>query len=441
MNKKIFFGRSIKDILFAIGPAFVLLSIVCAIGYKYVDPAPPNHLVIVTGNGEGAYRKYAKLYKEIMKEDGVDLEIRPSSGAAENLRLLNDPNSDVDVGFVQDGLGSSEASPDLSSLGSLYYEPIWVFYQGKAELTRFSQLTGKKIAVGAQGEGTHALILSLLKASGVDDTNSKLLNIGWRDGYQAINKGEADVAVFLATPEEHLIKRMLSDKKLRLMSLDQAEAITRQIPFLHHLTLPHGAIDLKLNLPSQDVHMVAPTATLLARDSLHPALIYLLLKAATQIHSEPGIFEKKDEFPIDKDYEFPLADEAKRYFKSGTPFWQRYLPFWLATLVERFILVFIPLIALIIPIVKMVPNVYQWRIRSRIYHRYGELKYLETQIGPDTKSVKYAEFLHKLDEIEERVNKMKVPLDFSDHIYVLREHIDFVRSRLRRSSGEAGAAK
>jgi hypothetical protein len=243
-----------------------------------------------------------------------------------------------------------------------------------------------------------------------------------------------EVAFFLATPDDPLIDKMLGDKAFRLMSFDQAEALTRKYPYLHHLVLPHGAINLGRNLPEQDVHLVSPTATLVVRDSLHPALIYLLLKAAAQVHNEPGIFEKKDEFPIDKDYAFPLSDDAKRFYKSGAPFWQRYLPFWIATLVDRFILVMLPLLALLVPMIKLIPRVLNWRVRSRILQRYGELKYLETQIKAEKNDQKYSKHLEELDVIEDRVNHMKVPLGFSEHLYVLREHIHFVRGRLRRPS-------
>jgi TRAP transporter TAXI family solute receptor len=435
MAKKIS-NRPLKDILFAIAPSAALITIFLVLAYKYVDPAPPRRIVITTGDDEGEYRGFATLYKDIIKEDGVDLEIRPSSGAVENLKRLQDPKSDVDVGFVQDGLGSSDDAPDLSSLGSLYYEPIWVFYRGPQKLTRLSQLLGKRIGIGQHGGGTTALTSKLLKAAGVDQENSKFVQTGWEDAELALRKGQVDAAFFLATPNDPLIKKMFINPGFRLMSMDQSEAIIRQFPYLHHLVLPHGAIDLKSNLPEQDTDLISPTATLIVKDSLHPALIYLLLKAASQVHGEPGIFEKKDEFPIDKDYVFPLADEAKSFYKTGSPFWQRYLPFWLATLVERFILVMLPLIALLVPLVRLVPKIVDWRLKSRFYKSYGELKYLETQMRHpqnSNPSERDLGFLTQLDKIEERVNSMKVPLDFSDHVYVLREHIDFVRERLKRS--------
>jgi TRAP transporter TAXI family solute receptor len=419
-----------KDLIYMSLYALAIV-VFLAIAYKYVNPAPPNRIVLMAGDGEGDYLRYAKTYQELIKEEGVHVDIRKSSGTVENLSVLQDPTSDADVGFVIDGLASSEKDPDLVSLGSLYYEPIWIFYRGPHEITRLSQLQGLKLAVGEHGSGTEALASRLLDASGVTSKNN-FQYLDWEKAASAIRAGSIDAGFFVATPEDPQIEELISDPKIRLVSLDQAEALTRHLPFLHRVLLPHGAINLKENLPLKDVDMLAATTTLVAKEDLHPALMYLLLKAATQIHNEPGIFETKGEFPTDKDYELPLADAAKQFYKTGTPFWQRHLPFWLATLVDRFILVFLPLLALIYPMVKAIPRFFQWRTKNKIYKRYGELKYLETQILNEVNHEQYEAHLKKLDDIEETVNAMKLPLDFSEHVYVLREHIDLVRRSLHR---------
>ena len=430
MDRKIFFGRSIKDLLIAAGPSGILFIIALIVGYKYLDPAPPTKLVISTGEDEGDCQFYAEKYREILKKDGIELEIRPSAGPLENLKKIEDENSDVDVGFVQDGIGSVEEEPDVISLGSLYYEPVWLFYRGKSEVTRFHQLIGKKIAVGYEGRGMRIIALKLLKEAGVDGQNTQLINIGAEKAEDALKKGDVDAAFFLLTPDDPIIENLAMDPDLRLMNVDQAEAITRTLPFLHHLVLPHGIFDLKKNIPEQDINLVSPTATLLARDDLHPALTYVLLKAATQVHGVPGIFEKRGEFPINKDDQFPLGRDADQFYKSGGPFWQKYLPFWLAAWVDRFFLLVIPMLALILPLIRMVPRIYQWRIRTRIYKRYGELTFLETQIKQQPNLQERSAYQKRLDEIEERVNDMKVPLEFAEHIYSLRGHIHFVRERL-----------
>jgi TRAP transporter TAXI family solute receptor len=430
---KIAMGRIwTKQTLFIFGPAVLLFVAITFLVYRVVDPAPPKHFIISTGEAGGNYHHYGKAYEALIKEEGIHLEVETSKGAWDNLARLGAANSKVDVAFVQDGLGSREKNPGLTSLGSVFYEPIWIFYRGKSEVTRFSQLKGQTIALGEKGGETHTMAKKLLKASGLDEKNSNYLDMTTMEEVTALKEGRVDAAFFIAETENATIKELIADPNLKLMSVDQAEAISRQIPYLHHLILPHGTYDLERNLPSKDIDLVSPTATLVVRDTIHPALVYLLLKAATKVHRGPGIFEKRHEFPTDKDFVFKLNSGAKNYYQSGAPFWLRYLPFWLATLIERFIFLIIPMAALFIPIARAIPKVMQWRIRNRIYQRYGELKFIETNIRADASPEKYTHYLEQLDRIEERVNHMKIPLDFSEYVYSLRGHIQFVRDRLER---------
>lgn len=438
MNKKIIFGRSLKDIVLAIGPLTLLFVAALIAAYFFLDPAPPTHLVIAAGSNQGDYRIYAKLYQDFLKQEGVDLTIRSTSGPEENLRLLQDDNAHVDIAFMQDGIGNPQQQPDLVSFGSLYQEPIWIFYRAGHEMTKLAQLQGKRIAIGPETSGTNILARTLLDESGVNTQNTTFINIGLEEAAQSLRDGGVDAALFLSSADDPLIDSLATDPKLSLMDVQQAEAISRQNPYLHHLVLPQGAFDLRHSIPDHDVNLVSPTATLIARDDLHPALIFLLLKAATEVHNAPGMFEKKDEFPSDQASTFPIDRDAKAFYKTGTPFWQRHLPYWLASLVDRFIIIVIPILALALPLIRLVPKIYQWRVRSRIFKRYGELKDLETQVKPDSLSTEFTSILGQLDDIEARVNAMRVPLDYSDHIYVLREHIDFVRGRIRRLLHERG---
>ena len=419
-----------RDFILAIAPTAIVVISALVLAHKYVDPAPPKKLILSVGEDEGDYQDYAKQYKDLLKDNGIELIIRSSSGPLENLKRLRDPDSDVDVAFMQDGLGSDQDVDELSSLGSLYYEPVWVFYRGKQNINRLIELKNHRIAIGKDGGGTQILSKKLLAIAGVNAGDAELINAGGADSQKLLQQGKIDAAIFVRTPTDPIIVALAKDPSLHLMNFDQAEAISRQNRFLHHLVLPHGTFDLVKNIPEQDINLVAPTATLLVSDDTHPALVYLLLKAASQVHSEPGIFEERNEFPQNKDDQFALSEEARQFYKSGTPFWQKYLPFWLAILVQRFILVVLPALALIIPLAKMIPKIVDSRVRSRILKYYGQLRYLETQMTVDTTLEKRAEFLKRIDEIDQDVHDMKMPLDFTEHMYVLREHIDFVRRRL-----------
>ncbi|MBV8031356.1 MAG: ABC transporter substrate-binding protein [Betaproteobacteria bacterium] len=420
----------IKDLATTAIVPVTIVIIVAIVGLHYVEPAPPSRITISTSREEGAYNTVAARYRDILARDGVTLELRGSEGAVENLARLKDPNSGVDLGFVQGGLTSEAATPELMSLGSLYYEPLWIFYRGSHRYMRLGELKGKRVAVGREGGGTRLLSLRLLDASGVNSGNSSLLSLSGDQAADALLEGKADVAMFVAAPEDPLIGKLLRDARVRPMSLDQAEATVRQFPFLHRLLLPHGAIDLGANIPEQDVELVAPTATLVARESLHPALVYLLLQAATEVHGGPGLFRKEHDFPADRDIDLDLSTQAERFYKSGPPFLHRVLPYWLATLIDRMAVLLIPLIAVLVPATRIIPAIYSWRVRARVYRWYGELSFLEAEVRKNTTPKDRAAQLRKLDEIEERVNRIRLPLAFAHHLYVLREHIDLVRRRM-----------
>ena len=206
-------------------------------------------------------------------------------------------------------------------------------------------------------------------------------------------------------------------------------------PFLSPVTLPRGVVDLAGDIPPQDIHLVAPTATLVAKRSTHPALIQLFVQAAHQVHGGSGWFQRKGEFPSAQNTERPLAKEAQRYYKNGAPFLQRYLPFWLANLIDRMWPVLVTIVAVLIPLSRMVPPLYQFRVRSRIFRWYGQLRGVEEAIGTRPND----ELLRELERIEQRVEQVSVPLSYADELYALRTHIQMVGNRLRQPA-EAGAA-
>lgn len=427
-----------RDILAAIGPSALLIILVLLIAYHFIDPAPPRRLVISAGSEDSAYLDFANRYRQILARDGISLEIRPSEGALDNLLKLRNNSEDIDIGFVQDGLNGG-ADNALLSLGSIGYEPIWVFSRTAKPVSRLAELKGKRIAIGRPGAGTEFFARRLLDANGVNRKNSTLLSIGRDEAAAQLKAGHIDAAFFLGTPDSPLIEKLVKNSSLRPLNFDQADAYTLQFPFLHHLLLPHGSIDLRRNLPERDLHLLATTTTLVAQDNLHPALVALLMHALSEVHNPPGPFNKKAEFPADKDDDFRLDPDAERYYKSGPPLLQRYLPFWVATFIDRTLIFFLPLLALLIPLSKTVPQIYSWRIKNRIYRWYGELKFLETQLREANQPEDFITFLAKVDWIEEQVAHVTIPLSFSEHFYVLKEHIDLVHRKILRAQELAAA--
>jgi hypothetical protein len=436
MAKKRFRDISRRELLIVVVPAVLLVVAAFWLAAQFVRPAPPKSVVMGTGAPHGAYEMYAANYRSILARFGIELVERPSAGAVENLERLADPEGDVDLAFVQGGLGIGTASEGLVSLGSFYYEPVWVFYRGKETLERLTQLKGKRIAIGAEGSGTRKLALDLLRASGIDGGNSRLLDDGGLAAVGLLGDGKAD-AIFLVGPAKSAaVWSALYGPGFRLMSFAHADAFTRQFPFLAKLTLPEGGIDVARAIPPVNTTLVAPMATIVARDRLHPALIDLILGAAEEVHGGPGVFQRPGDFPNAKQVDFPLSKEAERHYKSGARFLQRYLPFWLATLIERMLVLLVPLVVVLIPVMRIVPGLYSWRMRSRIYRHYGDLGAIEREVAEAPSAAAAPDWLKRLDAIELEVEHIRTPLAFANQLYILREHIDLVRAAILKKAAE-----
>jgi TRAP transporter TAXI family solute receptor len=411
------------------GPAIALTLIGFIIAWQFVNPAPPHTITIATGQADGAYYLFAERYREILAEASVTLEIRKTAGSLENLRLLE--AGEVDLAFFQGGSGISTADDDITALGSLYYEPLWVFYRHPEVAHRLTDFQGKRLATGAAGSGTRELVRDLLEYNRINSPADKLQAPGGKAAARALRQDAADAAFFVASPRSPLIQELLRDKTIRLMSFTRAAAYTDLNHALAAVTLPEGVIDLQANLPPQDVALLASTANLIARDDFHPALVSLLLQAATRVHGGGGLFEKPGEFPNARHVDFPLNEDARRFYRHGPPFLQRYLPFWTANLVDRMMIMLVPLLTILVPLVKVMPPTYRWQVRRKIYRWYHELHAIDIQHPDQAPAAELAELLQRLDVIEEEVRKVKVPLSYSDELYNLRLHIGMLRNRLR----------
>jgi TRAP transporter TAXI family solute receptor len=412
----------------ALGVVLVALAFVFAL--RFVQPAPPRHIVMSTGEEGGGYHDFGQRYQALLAPEGITVELRPSRGSLENVARMMDGGQHVDVGFLQGGTSFAANAPNLVSLGSLYYEPLWIFYRG-AELDDLPALRGKRIAIGPEYSGVRALSLQLLAVNDVVLPPTELLSLGGTEAGEALLAGTIDAAMLVAPMESPIIGRLLNAKGLRVLSLERAEAYTRRFPYLYRVVLPEGAIDFAQNLPRKDVVMIAPTANLLVRSDLHPALAYLLMRAAATLHSDAGMFHKRGEFPSAKDADFPLSPEAKRYYQSGAPLLQRYLPFWAANLVDRLWVMALPILAVLLPLVRVLPALYGWRMRARIYRWYGRLKEIELQLEYKQSAEGLHEMEARLDNIEQAVNRIPTPLAYSANLYSFRQHIDMVRSRVQ----------
>jgi TRAP transporter TAXI family solute receptor len=434
-------ARSLHSIR-VLGSLGVLAALILAAGvyaaYQFVGPPPPDSIRMATGADGGAYQAFGRRYTEILARDGITVELIETAGSVENLRLLD--SGDTDIGFVQSGLAALFQTSAVNGLGTLYREPLWLFVRGDFAPADIGELVGRKLIVGESGSGTRAVAVELLAANSVSAKNTEFLDLGGDDAEQALLRGDADAAFLVGAPESRNIANLADNEAVSLFDFRRSQAYARLFSFLSPIVLPEGVLDLDDNRPPQDVRMVAPGAMLAANTELHPALVDLLLIAATEIHGGNSLLADAGEFPTPRYMDLPLSSEAERHFEFGPPFLLRYLPFWAATLVDRLWILALPLIGLAIPLFKLLPPAYRWRIRRRLLRMYRELDSLDPMQATLADENDRERRLEQLEAIDQEVADLSVPRGYSDDQYKLRRDVDLIRRRLHSATPASAAA-
>jgi TRAP-type uncharacterized transport system substrate-binding protein len=408
-------------------PYFAIAGIVAILlgaSVFIVETLPPRTIVMATGAEGGTYYEAGIRYREILAQAGVTLQLLPTTGAPENLTRLRDPQSGVSVGFIQGGITTQKESPEIESLGTVFYEPLWFF--SRISGSHAEGLSGRRLSVGPEGSGTRDLVLKLLQRNKIV---AELFGFTPQVASEKLIAGDIDVAFIVASWDSPVVQRLITAEGIELRSFPRADAYIQLYPFLNKVVLAEGVGDLATNRPPSDVVLVAPKASLAVRADLHSAIQYLLLNAAAQVHSGPGIFRKAGQFPAAESIDIPLSDEAQRFYKSGRPFLQNYLPFWAATLTER-LFVLIPLAALLYPIFKFLPQMYGWIMRLKITRLYDEMRSIEREMEAHGQGHDAGAMMAKLDLLDQRANHLRLPAAYASRVYELRAHIDLVRERL-----------
>src|SRR6478735_12263025 len=384
---------SIRDLLVSAGPVLLLAVALLALAYWWLDPNPPKRVVLATGQPQSAYEEFGKRYQKALKAYGIEVVLVPSEGSPSNLRLLR--AGKADLGFVQGGSNDRNANEEsgIQSLGSLFLEPLWMFYRADAAknapggvLTSLTQLQDLRINVGFRGSGSPGLMRRLFEANNLDPAKMKLTRLDQTAAVVGFLNGEIDVIVFASAPESLMVQMLLQTPGVKLMDFSQSEAYSRRLPFLTPVVLPRGVVDLARDMPASDLRLVATTTALLTREQTHPALLQLFAQAARELHSPAGWFNRTGSFPTTEHSEYPVSAEAERAIKGGQPFLQRYLPFWLANLVERMWLALGIIIAILLPLSRIVPPLYEFRIRSRVFRWYAQLRAIEERRAAEPES-------------------------------------------------------
>jgi TRAP transporter TAXI family solute receptor len=434
MTLKDYFRTHRLHLTIAVLAVAVLIVAVLWYVIAALRPIPPRTVTMATGPEGGAYYDVGKLYRELLAHQGIELQLLPTAGSVENLARLRDPQSNVQVSFLQSGTTRVKESPGLESLGTVFYEPLWFFYRTEYRAKGIQGLRGKKISIGPEGSGTRLIALKLLALNGIDQSFAQLLSLMPQQAGEKLLRNEIDAAFMLTSWDSPVVQQLIASKNVELASFPRTDAYIALYPFLNKLTVPAGVGDLAKNRPPTDVILFAPKASLVVRQDLHPAIQYLLLDAAEKIHSGPGIFQKAGQFPAAESIDLPLSDEARKFYKSGQPFLQRHLPFWLAVMVDRLLVLLIPLVGVIYPLVRFAPALYGMQMQRRIFRLYGELRFLERDLESYGTGQNIGDLSSRLDRLEEKANRLRVPVFYSNMLYTLRMGISLVRERMKRIS-------
>ncbi len=425
--------KGLTEVLTTYVATYGLATIIAIIGfiitYQFVGPPPPRMITIATGAEQGAYFHFGHKYAEWLKRHKITLNVLTTAGSTENLQLLE--SAKADVAFVQGGTTTDEQG--LLSLGSVYHEPLWVFYRAQAPIRYLSDLKGKPVAFGAKCSGTRAVAMLLAKENGLDpDAHPTVNQLSAAEAAEALKSGKVDAAFFITSPKAPVIRDLLGNPNTPLLSIVRTEAYTRRHRFLDQLAIPQGMLDMEQNIPTAPVHLVSPTANLVVREDLHPALVDLLLQAAADTHQKGSMFDTPGQYPTDESLVFPLSPDAARYYKLGPPFLQRYLPFWIATMIDRLKVLVLPFLVLLIPLAKVVPPTFRWRIRRSIIRWYKEIQAVDIALDEADAKAQLDELAERMDRVEHEVTLLQVPLGYVDQVYNLRLHIGLIREKLER---------
>lgn len=430
--------RVLRDIARIYWPAALVLALGIAAAWHFLPPAPPLHLVMATSSRDEPYYAFGLRYREELARDGITLELRETAGALDNLRLLEEAGSGVDIAFTQGGIAPAQGGEKVRAIASVFLEPLWLFSRRPISPESIESLRGLRVAIGPEGSGTREMFEELLAVNGMSPDDLTLVPLADRAAAEALGADRVDVVAVVTPAADPVLADLAALPDIRLLDLVNVRGYGQRFRYLREVTLYRGVLDFGRGVPDRDITMIAPVAALVARADLHPALVDALAAAALEIHSPGDLFAEPRAFPTATHPQIPTIRGARAYLEHGPSFLQRWLPIWAASLAERSLVVLIPLLTLLLPLVRALPRLIDWRIRSRAYRWYRELRAIEREAGrlEPGDTARRADLLRRLDEVDRRVLNISMPLSRSDLLYNLRQHLDLVRGRL--TAGESG---
>lgn len=422
-------GVSLKSITFTTIPIIVLVIAASWLIVHLLSPAPPNKIVILSGPKGSNFYDDANQYAKMIRKHGVNVEVVVTTGSEQNLELLLNKKSKADVGFIKNSSTIKESAKNIVSLGTVLVNPLLVFYKGD-DLNFITELKGKRVAIGPDDSATKEFVAEVLRENELNVQDITTLALESEESINALINGDVN-AIFLTGElvSQDRVHQIMNIPGVKVMNFEQADGYTREFKFLSKLEIPEGAFNLGKNIPHKNIKLIGTSVELVAKESLHPALSDLIIAASKEVSGSSNMFRDKHEFPQLIEHNIPISEEANRYYKSGAPFLYKKLPFWLASFLDRMLLIFLPLLIVLIPASKIIGPLYKWRIRSRIYKWYGDLMKIQQDIKGQLSELERVNLTARLNDIEEKVNKLALPLSYASELYALRAHIEYVKAR------------
>ncbi|OWJ94025.1 C4-dicarboxylate ABC transporter substrate-binding protein [Pseudomonas sp. A46] len=436
--------RDFKIMLLANLWLIPVLAVLVGALFYFVAPPPPMHARLATGGPTGGYHAFGLKLKEELARQGFELELVRSRGSLDNLAKLE--RGDVEIALVQSGQEltlEAHKRDALHGLGVMYQEPLWLFKRKGIVIDSMADLLPLRVAIGAPDSGTRSVSEALLAANQISPERypGQWQPISASPAASALLAGELDAGFFLGPAESAVVQRLAASPELDLVSLRRSAAYRARLPYLTKLAVGEGVLNLASNSPAQDILTLAPVATLVANDEFHPSLTPLILEAAREVMKGGTLLDPPGTYPAAKPQTLAPLREAEYYYEKGLPILQRYVPFRIASLADRYIILLIPLIVIMIPLSKAVGPIYRWRIRARIYRWYKHLREIERKLDGDTPPDQLATEIDNLEQLEQRLVRVEVPLSYSNELYDLHVHLRYVIERLqalqrRQAAGE-----
>jgi TRAP transporter TAXI family solute receptor len=433
----------VKSRLALVGVAVVLTVALVALSLLYMDPFPPRRIVLATGQPGGTYDAIGHEYKRRLAREGLRVELQSSAGSLENMqRLLR---SKADVAFVQGGTYPLVPDPErrLRGMAALYREPLWIFYRGRPVTDGLASLAGRRIAIGAPGSGTEATARALLTELGLPTSGDTILGLSSMEARRRLEEGTIDAAFFVSSYRDVNVAALLRHPDVRLLSFTRDVAFARNFRYLTPVRLTEGLLDLKADLPREETTLMAPAALLVCRATLHPRVVEQLLSVAREVHGGGSLIDPPLRFPTREGVDLPLHDAADSFLQRGESFTSRLLPYWALRWVVQLRLILLPLVAVWVPLFKILPWVLRWRGNRILERHYALLRDAETGIDAAAAPEALRAGIARLEVLREQIEGLvrRLPLQHQRDAYQCRVHVSLVlaaaRDRLREMEGAA----